>query len=368
MSAQRQRYVICHCPICDGALVPPRTKRTHANTQARTQTTQLGGASRISKDGQVSAIVPMSMLPVPPPSAAHYTVPLREPEALIDQFPTLTVFPRTSSSAVEQEMIDHGSLTWEDIDLQTFGSALPNLGPNFHDPESLLQYVEHHEGLNAATAAASRPLTAREAHLQPPEVTGTADEPSVAEMIESAYRQELTRTDGGQDDGEGAWSDPDRDDMDNDDDDEDDDQTGGGDSADPTPGELSHPSVTLIDEDSPDPFLSESSHSSQTSSIALLPPHIMCIYSLVTWLHLFFHLPRAACNALLSGLALLVFFLNPNVATPFVTLSAANRALGLEFPIHILPVCPGCKEVFPMSDKTHEACTACGCQSLLTRC
>ncbi|KAG6369936.1 hypothetical protein JVT61DRAFT_13320 [Boletus reticuloceps] len=76
--------------------------------------------------------------------------------------------PRTSPCPVEQQMLDHGCLTGEDLDIMTFGSALPNLGPNFHSPEALLAAVDHFSAYNAATAANARPLTSYEAHRRLP--------------------------------------------------------------------------------------------------------------------------------------------------------------------------------------------------------
>jgi hypothetical protein len=64
-------------------------------------------------------------------------------------------------------MLDHGCLTGEDLDIMTFGSSLPNIGPNFHSPEVLLHAVDHFSNYNAATAAAAQPLTSYEAHHLP---------------------------------------------------------------------------------------------------------------------------------------------------------------------------------------------------------
>ena len=43
-----------------------------------------------------------------------------------------------------QQMLDHGTLTQEDIDIQTHGASLPNLGPNFHTPKALLDTVNYY--------------------------------------------------------------------------------------------------------------------------------------------------------------------------------------------------------------------------------
>lgn len=55
-------------------------------------------------------------------------------------------------------MLDHGALMQEDIDIQLHGSSLPNLGPNFHLPEALIQAVDYYTQANALTAAGARPL------------------------------------------------------------------------------------------------------------------------------------------------------------------------------------------------------------------
>ena len=75
--------------------------------------------------------------------------------------------PGTSGSAVEQEMLDHGLLTCKDLDIMTFGSALSNLGPNFHSPKALLAAVDHFTAYNEATAVGVCPLTTFEAHHSP---------------------------------------------------------------------------------------------------------------------------------------------------------------------------------------------------------
>jgi len=61
---------------------------------------------------------------------------LKDPPLLLPdvEFPNL---PHFSTSPIEQEMLDHGTLTSKDLDIITFGNALPNLGPNFHSPDDL---------------------------------------------------------------------------------------------------------------------------------------------------------------------------------------------------------------------------------------
>ncbi|KIO05963.1 hypothetical protein M404DRAFT_139321, partial [Pisolithus tinctorius Marx 270] len=121
---------------------------------------------------------------------------------------------------------------------------------------------------------------------------------------------------------------------------------------------LPHPSV---DEDDPDPFLIDEEVRSDNLDLADIPEHVTVIHALVSWLHLQFHLPRIACNALLAILTLLLFFLNPTATSPFTTLQSRNRLLGVNRPIHTLPVCPNCHDVYPpaSSPRCHDTCTSC---------
>ncbi|KAG1887341.1 hypothetical protein F4604DRAFT_1571425, partial [Suillus subluteus] len=61
--------------------------------------------------------------------------------------------PPVSPCAVEQEILDHHILTQEDIDIQIHGHTLPNLGPNFHTPEALLNVVDFYDTYQTITAA-----------------------------------------------------------------------------------------------------------------------------------------------------------------------------------------------------------------------
>ncbi|KAF8121679.1 hypothetical protein EV363DRAFT_1131938, partial [Boletus edulis] len=72
--------------------------------------------------------------------------------------------PPVLSCVVEQEMLDHGILTQEDLDIQVHGSFLPNLGPNVHSPEALLEAVDYYTRANAFTANGARPLNWYFAH------------------------------------------------------------------------------------------------------------------------------------------------------------------------------------------------------------
>jgi hypothetical protein len=96
------------------------------------------------------------------------------------------------------------------------------------------------------------------------------------------------------------------------------------------------------------------------TDISALLPHLLTIYCVVSWLHTQFHLPRSACDALLTIWLIFLTFIAPTLEPPMVTLKAVNSALGLsDVPIHVLAVCPGCREVFPGSSHTATQCSQC---------
>ncbi|KAG1727359.1 uncharacterized protein EDB91DRAFT_1021157, partial [Suillus paluster] len=191
--------------------------------------------------------------------------------------------PRMSESRIEQEMLDYGFLTGEDLDLMTHGSALPNLGSNFHSPEALFAAVDHFGAYNRATAAGSRPLTPHAAHHLPPDAEQRRFERDLVNAIEEMQHQEESVLEDNDDELDhidiniNAQFDYPDDDIDN---------------------EITAPDVA--DEDDPDPFMpDEGFASTDNSNLTEVPLHLITIYALVTWLHLQFHLPCVACNALL---------------------------------------------------------------------
>ena len=115
-------------------------------------------------------------------------------------------------------------------------------------------------------------------------------------------------------------------------------------------------------EDDPDPFL-VNQHPLVPSNVNIsdIPGHLLVIYTMVCWLHMQFHLPRIACNAVLAILACLVEALNPLLPLPFITLSSVTRTLAVDPSIQLLPVCPNCRDVFPSAASQHmqDACTSC---------
>ncbi|KAF8834356.1 hypothetical protein BDN67DRAFT_1016591 [Paxillus ammoniavirescens] len=115
------------------------------------------------------------------------------------------------------------------------------------------------------------------------------------------------------------------------------------------------------DEDEPDPFHCPESLNSQERNLSDNAPHVLAIYAVASWLHLQFHLPRVACNALLTIFVLILMSICPTIETPFITLQLSNCVLGLDRPVHVLPVCPSCRDVFPPAGLPHcqDQCMLC---------
>ncbi|KAG2141058.1 hypothetical protein DEU56DRAFT_734574 [Suillus clintonianus] len=115
-------------------------------------------------------------------------------------------------------------------------------------------------------------------------------------------------------------------------------------------------------EDDPDPFfIPDGLEEEEATDLKRLPPHLLSVYAVVAWLHLQFHLPRAACNTLLSIFACILLFISPGIDLPFVTLQSSNRVLGVDSPIYTLAVCPSCRDVFPPACSPHsqDTCPTC---------
>ena len=148
----------CQAHKCKGTLVTPPTKRTHERADLRLRTI----ASQTLHRGIVQPHASSKPSQGPPLVKPYLT---REPI-----MPQVFDFPDpdpTSPCAVEQQMLDHGTLTQEDIDIQTHGASLPNLGPNFHTPEALLDAVNYYSTCNALSSAGARSLTSYIAHTVP---------------------------------------------------------------------------------------------------------------------------------------------------------------------------------------------------------
>lgn len=252
--------------------------------------------------------------------------------------------PASSSSAVEQQMLDNRTLTQEDVDLQTYSSELPNLGPNFHSSEALLNAVNYYSTYNAVTAAGAQPLNAYHAHRLPPDPEGHAFQRSMDKVLEEILdEQEILA---------GEYLANAVDEI-------------------PDVDCKVEESMDLLDtinpqepsEDNPDPFLMENDPRSGVNfeHLSTQPTYHLVIYMMTTWLHLQWHLPRAACNAVLSILSCLLLALCPTLISPFITLPSAMKVLGLDLQIYELPCCPSCREVYPPAGSLHtqDECIPC---------
>ncbi|KAJ7631938.1 hypothetical protein DFH06DRAFT_1140292 [Mycena polygramma] len=97
----------------------------------------------------------LSPAAVPPKSGPlpRYFPDVPQPTLISPIPPASSIAPRTSSEAVEQEMLDSGALTAEDLDIQ-LSNIPPYLGPNITDPPRFLELLGHQERLNAAAEQA----------------------------------------------------------------------------------------------------------------------------------------------------------------------------------------------------------------------
>ncbi|KAG1789811.1 uncharacterized protein HD556DRAFT_1311011 [Suillus plorans] len=236
---------------------------------------------------------------------------------------------RISESPVEQEMLDYDFLTGEDLDLMTHGTDLPNLGLNFHSPKALHNAVDHFSAYNAATSSGSWPFTSYEAHHLPPDPEQHALDQQIEKAVEELHREENQLLQEAEDnldhlniDVDAHFDDPDEEE------------------------DMETATTNDIDEDDPDPFISNEGFSTTNDqNLADVPPHLLNIYVVVSWLHLQFHLPHVACNALLTIFACILIALAPTINVPFVTLQSSNHVLGVDTTIFTLPVCPTCCDI-----------------------
>ncbi|KIO00975.1 hypothetical protein M404DRAFT_29181 [Pisolithus tinctorius Marx 270] len=325
------KFYTCTCKSygCKDKPVDYQMKRTHYRKDLRLQTS----TSQVIHHGLVAPHV----LREPPPLTPPYPIrgPLIPPRL---EFPDP---PPISPSAVEQEMLDHGILMQEDLDLQVHGSELPNLGLNFHSPEALIEAVDHYEAYNAITAAGAQPLSAYHAHNLPMDPEECEVRHGMERLLKEIQRQQAV--------------------MDVMDEEIPDVDFGADETLDLPDDDTTHQSTS---EDDPDPFHSEHDYLRSGTSFQDLssqPIYLIVVYMMTTWLHLQWHLPCAACNAVLSILSFLLLALCPTLAPPFVTLPSAMKVLGLDLPIHKLPSRPLCRDVFPPAGSLHtqDECVPC---------
>ncbi|KAG1780909.1 hypothetical protein EV702DRAFT_1193741 [Suillus placidus] len=252
---------------------------------------------------------------------AHgFAVSLREPTPLLSPH----FEPHFSDSAV----LDSGCLRDEDLRITTQDDAMPNFGP-FHSLEALLTAINHFDEYNSATAAGSRPLMPCDTHHLPADPDQANFDRELQRALE--YAQEHQDKEEEADPDIEVNADEYKDLL-----------------APAQPGK-----------DNPDPFFIPDDLSVEDAmDLTHLLGHLLSIYALVSWLHLQFHLPRVACNTLLTILRFILLSISPNIETPFITLQLSNSVLGIDKPIYTLLVCPSCRNVFPPAclPKSQDMC------------
>ena len=343
----------CNCQTnkCGGVLVANHVAAAHKRSDLLKKTVLLQNHFKRSS----KLIVPSAQLDHGPVSQT-----LREQLPLISPDVAFQDPPRRSDCAVKQEMLNHGTITGEDLDIITFGSDLPNLGLNFHSPEALIAAVDHFSAYGAATAAGARPLTSYEAHHLPPDPERRTFEhqmQKIAEELDSNHNFDQhgdTTIEQGLGDNplDGADDNPnDEADLD------------GSPEDDNLENEVGNTVLAVQDDkDNPDPFMSlPEFQSADDHDLSRLPPHLLVIYTVISWLHLQFHLPRVACNALLTIFAYTLASILPSIATPLVTLQSSNFILGVNRNIILLPIRPTCLNVFPPAGSIHTQDTCLSC-------
>ncbi|KAG1722930.1 uncharacterized protein EDB91DRAFT_1255845 [Suillus paluster] len=318
--------VCCRCKTnnCQGALIPAHTARAHERADLHNQTTSEQG--NFQHIGECIILGPHEDAG---PILRGFAVPLREPPTPISPNFEFYDFPPD----LDDMVLDTGYEP-EDLGSERPGDPLPYFGRNIQTPETLLAAIDHFDRYNAATAAGSRPLTPHDAHNLPRD----QEEHNIQYQLQQAIQHAEENPDLDQD------IDPDTNPLEDVDEYQD------------ILGEA-QPA-----EDDTDPFfIVDGLCAEDTTDLTHLPGHLVSIYAVVSWLHLQFHLPKVACNALLAIFACILLTLSPNIEPPFVTLQSSNRVLGVDKPIYTLPVCPPCRDVFPpaCSPQSHDQCTLC---------
>ncbi|KAF6741770.1 hypothetical protein DFP72DRAFT_861523 [Ephemerocybe angulata] len=119
-------------------------------------------------------------------------------------------------------------------------------------------------------------------------------------------------------------------------------------------------------ENNPDPFLTAkmTAPPAPPQSKEDIHPHrgIYLLYMLVSWLHLQFHLPFRACDALVVVSLIIIksFGVTFEGPKPITTFRHILARLDLEPEFDVLPICKNCWEVHPGSpEQRKEACVKC---------
>jgi hypothetical protein len=241
------------------------------------------------------------------------------------------------------------------LNIQIHGVALPNLGPSFHTPEALLDAVHYYSSSNVLSRAGAQPLTSYVTHTPPKDPESHKLEKELEKAAEC-----FTRDTDNHDNLNNLEIPPKNQQdfdivLDNDhwqvEEQQPDD-------------EALVPLVNDLSDSIPNPFYPDPTlfHNwSPFTSNTMLPLYLVVVYVTVTWLDLQWHLPRAACNALLSIFTFLLIILLPQLKAPFLTLQSATNTLQLDPPVFLLPVCPQCLDVFPAAGSLHtqDSCLTC---------
>ncbi|KAF8319564.1 uncharacterized protein EI90DRAFT_3132437 [Cantharellus anzutake] len=131
----------------------------------------------------------------------------------------------------------------------------------------------------------------------------------------------------------------------------------------PIPLVHSIPRSGSVDENSPDPFLSQANTLPWTpySQTHYLVP-IRILYLLAIWLHSYHHVPFRVIGAILSIVQLILsatnFHFDPSTVSAS-TLMTVHSHMSIEPSFQVLPICPTCQEVYPALDTTPALCTKC---------
>ncbi|KIK79758.1 hypothetical protein PAXRUDRAFT_28329 [Paxillus rubicundulus Ve08.2h10] len=139
--------------VCNGEIVPAHIASAYVQSDLLQET--VTSQAQFHRIG--AQIVPSTQQDATPishrsPNPLHEPLPPLSPDVMfLDP-------PHSSDCTAEQEMLDHGILTGEDLDIMTFGSALLNLEPHFNSPEVLLNAVDHFSIYNTATSTEGHAL------------------------------------------------------------------------------------------------------------------------------------------------------------------------------------------------------------------
>ncbi|KAI0372361.1 hypothetical protein BV20DRAFT_978220 [Pilatotrama ljubarskyi] len=395
-----KNLVSCPCPACKGLEILPYKRRLHISAMIRSS------SASVTSTGISSA--PSNLRPISSTgkllnvSRDSDNIPLAPDLSEVDCTPWLQPTP------LEQEMLDHGTMSPSDVQLEA-----PTFGQGIENPQVLLAYVDHHERLNATMARAATPLTSYRAHTSLPGFSnsgrvghGLAEEidlnlqdmqyDGMPELVDDEEVIEFTRLGpiSGAADLRCEVPEIDGDPME----DESAEIGEGLVDSQPVNSQAGVEQVQAISgtplsqaevcpglagaapglenmiadrwdalmrnqpwhNTQPDAFIAvQSARDVAFPNLHEVPLHLLCIYTIVPWLHLQFALPVAAANVLLLAFSVVLALVCPGSPAPFLTLKKVNTLMGLDVPYQSLAVCGGCKEVYPNHRETPPLCILC---------